>query len=56
MSPLLKTILGAAVGAAIGFAIYRFVGYKTGACPRNSNPWISMLGWGMVGASTASGR
>ena len=47
---------GAAIGAAIGFAIYRFVGCKTGACPLNSNPWISMLVWGIVGAITTSGR
>ena len=56
MHPLLKTILGAAVGAAIGYAMYRFVGCKTGTCPLNSNPWISMLVWGIVGAVTGFGK
>jgi len=55
MTPIVKPIIGALIGAAIGFAIYRFVGCKTGACPLNSNPWISMLVWGMIGAISASG-
>lgn len=56
MNPILKTIIGALVGVAIGYAVYRFIGCKTGACPLNSNPWISMLVWGMLGAISASGR
>ena len=56
MSPILKSILGAVVGAAIGFAMYRFVGCKTGACPITASPWTSMLVWGIVGAVSASGR
>ena len=56
MNPILKTIIGALGGVAIGYAVYRFIGCKTGACPLNSNPWISMLVWGMLGAISASGR
>ena len=56
MSPIVKTVLGAAVGAAIGYAMYRFVGCKTGTCPLTANPWTSMLIWGIVGAISASGR
>ena len=56
MSPILKSILGAVVGAAIGFAMYRFVGCKTGTCPLTASPWTSMLVWGIVGAMIASGR
>ena len=56
MSPVLKTLLGAVVGAAIGYAMYRFVGCKTGACPITASPWTSMLVWGIVGAIGASGR
>ncbi len=56
MTPLLKSILGAAAGAAIGFLIYRFIGCRTGTCPINSNPWISMAVWGVVGFLVASGR
>ena len=51
----MKPIIGALIGAAIGFAIYRFVGCKTGTCPLNSSPWISMLVWGLIGAISASG-
>ena len=56
MSPVVKTLLGAVVGAAIGYAMYRFVGCKTGTCPLTANPWTSMLVWGIVGAISASGR
>ncbi len=56
MNPILKSILGAGVGVAVGFALYRFVGCKTGTCPINSNPWISMMVWGIVGFMFTSGR
>ena len=56
MNPALKTILGAGVGAAVGYAMYRFVGCKTGTCPITASPWTSMLVWGIVGAISASGR
>ena len=56
MHPIMKPILGAVAGAAIGFLIYRFVGCKTGACPITASPWTSMLVWGIVGAISASGR
>ncbi len=39
--PYLKQILGVVIGAAIGFAYWRFIGCSTGACPITSNPWIS---------------
>lgn len=44
-----RMVLGAAAGAAIGWAVYRFVGCRTGACPLNSNPWTSMILWATVG-------
>ena len=56
MNPTLKLVLGAAGGALAGFLVYRFVGCRTGACPLNSNPWISMAVWGLVGLLMASGR
>ena len=56
MHPMLKTLIGAAVGAAFGYAMYRFVGCKTGTCPITASPWTSMLVWGIVGAIGASGR
>ena len=56
MSPLLKTILGGVIGAAIGFLVYRFVGCKTGTCPITANPWMSMIFGGLMGFLFASGR
>ena len=56
MPPILKSVIGAAVGAAIGFLVYRFVGCKTGACPLTSNPWTAMVVWGLIGLVFASGR
>ena len=56
MNPMLRSVLGAVVGAAIGYAMYRFVGCKTGTCPITASPWTSMLVWGIVGAIGASGR
>lgn len=56
MNPALKSVLGAAIGAAIGYAMYRFVGCKTGTCPITASPWTSMLVWGIIGAIGASGR
>ena len=30
-------------GGAGGYAFYRFIGCKSGACPITSNPWLSIL-------------
>lgn len=38
-----------AVGAAGGYAYYRFIGCKTGACPLTANPWISTLYGALLG-------
>jgi Na+-transporting NADH:ubiquinone oxidoreductase subunit NqrB len=43
----LRLIIGVVVGGLLGFALYRFVGCSTGACPLTSNPWISTL-YGMI--------
>ncbi|HPC19647.1 MAG: hypothetical protein KBC66_08690 [Kiritimatiellae bacterium] len=56
MPLMLKSILGGAAGAAGGFLLYRFIGCRTGTCPLNSNPWIAMAVWGVVGFLLASGR
>ena len=49
MSPILRTVLGGVLGAAIGFGYYKLVGCRTGACPLAGNPYISMFIWGMTG-------
>ncbi len=49
----IKLIIGAVIGVAAGYAIYRFIGCRTGACPLNSNPWVSMGIWGAIGVLMA---
>ena len=34
-----KRVAGLVVGAALGYAYYRFIGCTTGACPITSNWW-----------------
>lgn len=56
MNSWVRILVGAAVGAGIGYLMYRFVGCRTGACPITANPWTAMFVWGLVGALLASGR
>lgn len=51
-----RTVVGGLVGAAVGWALYKFVGCKTGACPITANPWISMGVYGLLGAMLMSGK
>ncbi|MHB1305623.1 MAG: DUF6132 family protein [Limisphaerales bacterium] len=54
---ILRLIIGAALGGLVGFGWYRLVGCSTGACPLTSNPWITTLYGGVLGALFAgSGR
>jgi hypothetical protein len=52
----MRTLLGLVAGAAVGYAMYRFVGCRTGACPLTANPWVAMAVWGFLGAVLAGGR
>lgn len=56
MNPLVKSLIGAVVGAAVGYGMYRFVGCKSGACPLTANPWVAMAIWGLMGLLVSSGR
>lgn len=38
-----------AVGAVGGYAYYRLIGCRTGACPLTANPWISTLYGALIG-------
>jgi len=46
---MLSYLIAAAVGAALGFLYYKFVGCATGACPITSNPLITTLYGGILG-------
>ena len=56
MNPLLKSVLGAVLGAGVGYVLYRFVGCKSGACPLTANPWVAMAIWGLMGFLVAGGK
>ena len=56
MTLLVRMLIGGAVGAALGFAMYKFVGCKTGTCPLTANPFIAMAIYGSIGAMLAAGR
>lgn len=46
---MLRIVLSVLVGAALGFAFYRFVGCRTGTCPITSNPYVATLYGALVG-------
>ena len=47
---IFRIMIGTAVGALLGFALYKFVGCSSGTCPITSNPWISTIYGGIMGA------
>ncbi len=46
----LPMMILAVVGAVGGFLYYRLVGCASGACPITSNPYISTIYGGVIGA------
>ncbi len=50
----MKYIIGIIVGAAAGYALYRFVGCASGTCPITSNPYISTVYGAVMGALAGS--
>lgn len=53
---ILRMAIGAVVGGILGYALYRFVGCSSGACPMTSNPWISTILGGVMGVLVAGGK
>lgn len=56
MSATMRIVVGAVIGAAVGYTLYRVVGCRTGACPLTANPWISMAVYAAIGALAVGGR
>lgn len=54
MNTAIRIVMGAGAGAAAGYAMYRWVGCRTGACPLTANPWTAMAIWAFMGAWIAS--
>ena len=51
---ILRILIGAGLGAALGFGWHKLVGCPTGACPLTRNPVISTLYGMVVGALIAA--
>jgi hypothetical protein len=54
MNPILKIVIGVAVGGAVGYAFYRLVGCSTGGCPLTNNPWMSTFYGALLGGLMGS--
>ena len=50
---LVRSFIGAVIGGLVGYALYRFVGCSSGACPITSNPWASTIIGMIVGTLVA---
>lgn len=44
-----KYAIGIIIGGALGFALYKFVGCSSGACPITSNPFMSTIYGSIMG-------
>ena len=51
---ILRIVIGVVVGGGLGFAFYKFVGCSSGTCPLTSNPYISTIYGGILGALVAA--
>lgn len=47
---MIKLVIGIVVGAAFGFAYYRFIGCASGTCPITGNRFVSTLYGAIIGA------
>ena len=51
---ILRSIIGVVLGGGLGLAYYKLVGCSTGTCPLTSNPVLSIIYGGLVGALVAT--
>jgi uncharacterized membrane protein len=51
---MIKIVASVLIGGLIGFAYYKFVGCRTGACMITSNPYISTIYGAVMGGLIAS--
>jgi len=51
---MIAAIIGAAVGALIGYFMYTNVGCQTGTCPLMSKSWLSIVYFSLIGALISS--
>jgi hypothetical protein len=49
----IKILIGAAIGASLGFAYYALVGCSSGGCPITSSPYISTAYGAIAGVLVA---
>ena len=51
---MLKSIMGAFIGAGLGFLYYKKIGCPSGSCPITSNPYSSTIYGAVIGFLLAS--
>jgi len=51
---ILRVLSGVVLGGGLGFGFYKLIGCASGACPLTSNPWISTIYGGVIGAILAT--
>jgi len=51
---MIAMIIGAVVGAVVGYLYYRFIGCRSGACIITGNPYISTIYWAVLGGLLAN--
>jgi hypothetical protein len=49
-----RILIGAVIGAGLGFGWYKLVGCSTGSCPLTSNPVVSSLYGAIMGVLIAA--
>jgi len=51
---MIAIVIGAAVGAVVGYLYYRFIGCRSGTCVITGNPYLSTIYWAVLGGLIAN--